>query len=301
MNNVTNECPRGDITHDSDDSAFDPPALAQLLCRARDVERRQQFFGWFQTCFGGLLPRAVLVCGSYSRTRRELELDIFNSVVLGRTLTAEFSDLKSELMRTAVLEWLSAGSRALWLDLERIVSSPQLASELQQMGMTHALVHGVSRPQRPSELETFFLFAAPNWQAHSRELACLEMLLPCLHITYLRVLATEQAVGIKPAVASVSASRGALGTLTSRELQVLACVRDGMRNAEIGQALSISALTAKNHVQNILRKLEASSRAHAVAKADALRLPLAPTGAGTSRSSAGDNLVPGKPADDRKR
>jgi len=56
-------------------------------------------------------------------------------------------------------------------------------------------------------------------------------------------------------------------TLTPRERQVLAAMSHGLGNREIGGALGISAHTAKFHVAQIIAKLQAQSRAHAVAKA----------------------------------
>jgi DNA-binding NarL/FixJ family response regulator len=55
--------------------------------------------------------------------------------------------------------------------------------------------------------------------------------------------------------------------LTPRERQVLAAMSNGLGNREIGGALGISAHTAKFHVAQIIAKLQAQSRAHAVAKA----------------------------------
>jgi DNA-binding NarL/FixJ family response regulator len=56
-------------------------------------------------------------------------------------------------------------------------------------------------------------------------------------------------------------------SLTPRERQVLAAMSNGLGNREIGGALGISAHTAKFHVAQIIAKLQAQSRAHAVAKA----------------------------------
>jgi NarL family two-component system response regulator LiaR len=53
--------------------------------------------------------------------------------------------------------------------------------------------------------------------------------------------------------------------LTAREREVLALMVRGMGNAEIAEQLVISESTAKFHVSNILSKLEAGSRAEAVA------------------------------------
>jgi len=52
--------------------------------------------------------------------------------------------------------------------------------------------------------------------------------------------------------------------LTSRETQILNHVADGNSNKQIASILAISEQTIKNHVSNILRKLNANDRAHAV-------------------------------------
>ncbi len=52
--------------------------------------------------------------------------------------------------------------------------------------------------------------------------------------------------------------------LTSRETQVLNYIADGKSNKQIACILQISEQTIKNHVSNILRKLNANDRAHAV-------------------------------------
>jgi len=51
--------------------------------------------------------------------------------------------------------------------------------------------------------------------------------------------------------------------LTNREVQVLRHVAMGLSNREIGSSLDISIETVKEHVQNILRKLEAGDRTEA--------------------------------------
>jgi DNA-binding NarL/FixJ family response regulator len=52
--------------------------------------------------------------------------------------------------------------------------------------------------------------------------------------------------------------------LSARETAILEAIARGRSLAEIGTALHISPLTVKTHVQNIYRKLEATSRQHAV-------------------------------------
>jgi DNA-binding NarL/FixJ family response regulator len=52
---------------------------------------------------------------------------------------------------------------------------------------------------------------------------------------------------------------------TGREIEVLQLVADGLVNREIGQRLFLSEETVKSHVRHLLAKLQARSRAHAVA------------------------------------
>lgn len=51
--------------------------------------------------------------------------------------------------------------------------------------------------------------------------------------------------------------------LTSREFQVLKHLALGLSNREIGRSLSISIETVKEHVQNVLRKIQAVDRTQA--------------------------------------
>ena len=55
--------------------------------------------------------------------------------------------------------------------------------------------------------------------------------------------------------------------LSDRELEVLGLLGQGKSNRQIGSELYISENTVKNHVRNILAKLEVSSRVEAVSRA----------------------------------
>jgi DNA-binding NarL/FixJ family response regulator len=52
---------------------------------------------------------------------------------------------------------------------------------------------------------------------------------------------------------------------TAREIEVLQLVSEGLVNREIGDRLYLSEETVKSHVRHLLAKLQARSRAHAVA------------------------------------
>jgi DNA-binding NarL/FixJ family response regulator len=52
--------------------------------------------------------------------------------------------------------------------------------------------------------------------------------------------------------------------LTTRELDVLRLIRDGYRNKQIADQLSISENTVNFHIKNLMDKLQANDRTHAV-------------------------------------
>ncbi len=53
-------------------------------------------------------------------------------------------------------------------------------------------------------------------------------------------------------------------SLTDRELQVLQLIREGNRNKQIADRLSIAEATVNFHIKNLVAKLGANDRAHAV-------------------------------------
>ena len=57
--------------------------------------------------------------------------------------------------------------------------------------------------------------------------------------------------------------------LSSREIQILRLVADGMTNREIAESLFLSRYTVECHVKNIYRKLAVPSRTKAVSEARA--------------------------------
>jgi DNA-binding NarL/FixJ family response regulator len=76
-------------------------------------------------------------------------------------------------------------------------------------------------------------------------------------------------------IASLPGLRGSLGPpspLTEREVEILRLLASGLSNREIARALSLADGTVKNHVSNLMAKLGARDRTHAVLKGLELRL-----------------------------
>jgi len=69
---------------------------------------------------------------------------------------------------------------------------------------------------------------------------------------------------IPPEVAARLAEHLGDDDLTARELEVLRLIRDGNRNKQIADQLSISENTVNFHIKNLMDKLQANDRTHAV-------------------------------------
>jgi DNA-binding NarL/FixJ family response regulator len=67
-----------------------------------------------------------------------------------------------------------------------------------------------------------------------------------------------------PEVATELAQHATDDALSSREIEVLKLIAGGNANKEIGARLSITEETVKGHIKNILAKLGANDRTHAV-------------------------------------
>ncbi|HSB90800.1 MAG TPA: response regulator transcription factor [Anaerolineales bacterium] len=74
------------------------------------------------------------------------------------------------------------------------------------------------------------------------------------------------------AEATPSAGRAAFPELTDREREVLSLLAQGLSNQAVADHMGISLKTARNHVSNILGRLQVADRTEAVARARAAGL-----------------------------
>ena len=247
-------------------------SLIRLLESSVDVKRRYQFYLWTQGDLQRLVPHKFSVCGSYDLTRRELAFDVLNSVPLAPEVVGALSDARSGVLMALVAEWMKSGGQPTWVQTRDLLGQDPIAQAILESGYEWLLTHAVCRPGRAHELESFFIFGLPGGQREELSSHALHLFLPYLHCTYVRVFNNECEMASPGRVVSVPGQAGigrsrSVVNITEREREILRWVRDGKSNQAISDELGISALTVKNHVQKILRKLGASNRAQAVAKA----------------------------------
>ena len=118
-------------------------------------------------------------------------------------------------------------------------------------GIGNVLVHGLVDVS--GKTTSYFAFGKLPSPPKQEQLELVELLIPHLHVAISRALH----------LAAIPVDRS---VLSKRELEIVKWVHQGKTNNEIAELLHISAFTVKNHVKNILDKLGAANRAHAVAK-----------------------------------
>ena len=87
-----------------------------------------------------------------------------------------------------------------------------------------------------------------------------------------RLASTSSTGSATPGGAAAPDQGGLPQPLTEREWEVLRAMAGGLSNREIADRLVITEGTVKNHVSNILGKLDARDRTQAILKAQSLRL-----------------------------
>ena len=137
-------------------------AVVRAMEMATEVRRRYQFFVWSQSYLQPLVPHQLAVCGAYQRTRKDIVFEAFNCIPVPSALLSTVTDGGSALMQQLMATWIERRGRSLVLNLHALtgVAAGTERDRLIDAGFDELLVHGVSRPQRPTELESLFIFGS---------------------------------------------------------------------------------------------------------------------------------------------
>lgn len=177
--------------------------------------------------------------------------------------------IEEEVARTRRPALVEAGRRSPAPLREALGWSRYVVVPLTLSGATAGMLHAdASRPVDEVDLHVAALYA--DGLARAFERAALHRTLQH-HREELRGAAGWMSERLARAQGTEETADGdaqaqAHGELTAREGEVMGLLARGMTNAAIARTLVISEGTVKYHVKNILRKLQATSRADAVAR-----------------------------------
>lgn len=197
-----------------------------------------------------VLPHGMFSCGTVRMADRRIVESMnlsFPSVFIKAVHTQEQHSPCPGLRR-----WVET-RHPVYLDADSALLLPgdqALLAKGARSGIRNMAMHGVMSLSQ--EHACFFMFGNLDaWGA--RAAFMLQALVPHLHYALTHV---EEFGNKRPRK-----------ILTEREQEVLKWICGGKSNSEMASILGISSWTVKIHVSNLLAKLNASTRGHAVAKA----------------------------------
>lgn len=221
------------------------------------VATRSQFFVWAQGGLQSVVPHEILLCAVREGARQGMRWEQF-------TASRYFRQAQFDAVTHAVHGLLPHLLRAVELQSGEVVFSPQVGGaagshEIDALVAAHEMNNLAALRVRGIDGGTEALYAFARVGAAFGPLLRrrLELAAPHLHATFLRLLAHERddagPLEVRPDI-----------VITRRQVEILRLIKDGKTNAEIASVLDCSQWTIKNHIQNILRRLNTNSRAHAL-------------------------------------
>ncbi|MBI1821823.1 MAG: autoinducer binding domain-containing protein [Nitrospirae bacterium] len=150
--------------------------------------------------------------------------------------------LRSHFKRFKTQKWTDTFQKA------RTRREKEFINSARSFGLSKGITLGTFSPE--SRKWTIFSFSGPSIEEHDRHEDILEYLLPHFHQALIR---------------TISSSPLTTPRISFREREVLNWMKKGKTSGDISQILKITERTVNFHVHNILFKLRATSRSHAVA------------------------------------
>lgn len=232
------------------------------------LSQRTHLFNWLQAGFQYLLAHEVMIFGIKSNETEDYDFEYFTSSrYFDQTRFNEVIEREAGLISQALQLWKKTALPVLVTNHIQAADYNQFSvlnipdSHLKASELGDFVAHGFGDSH--TKISTFVVFARLSKKLNSNHARILELMMPHLHCALIRVTSN------RPSVAqTIKASK----KITGRESEILQWVHMGKTNWEISSILAISPLTVKNHVQNILRKLDVQNRSQAAVKAAKLGL-----------------------------
>jgi len=229
------------------------------------VHARHQFHTWTQGLLQGLVKHQALVCALRESDSASFNVDGFATAATEPTLLSDSFCQDTSMVPHLIRAWEDNHFQPVICEPGSGSAFPHsaFARALAKIGTDIVFAHGTYDVF--GKLASFFVFACRSEDTGPNQLYFVELIVPFVHLAWTRIRID------RPTDIAGATAAGA-GLLSPREQEILKWIHIGKSNIEIGLILGISPLTVKNHVQNILRKLNVQNRTQAVGKGLALRI-----------------------------
>ena len=232
----------------------DRDRLVWVIESSLQVKNQPGFFLWSQGALQMLMPHEIMICGVKNAGTRSFQVRRFSSCrYFSDGHFESVCDPHSGLVARSVSQWLRNGEPCFLMPGQDLETDKLL----EQSELKNLVLHGVWGAD--ADVAGYFSFSRTSLQQDARSIRLLEVLIPIVYVTFLRVLSSD--------IRTDHDGLRVNNLVTRREVEILGWIKEGKTTSDIAGILSLSPFTVKNHVQNILKKLGARSRSHAVAQA----------------------------------
>ena len=237
-----------------------------VITESLRVSQRIHLFNWLQGEFQYLLGHEVMIFGIKSSESDAYHFEYFTSTrYFSQDQFSSVIEHKTGLIHQALNQWkknycpLFITNQANEFDDGHFAVMNFDEQQLKDSELKDLLVHGFG--DNSSKISSVVILARLHKPPSANLARIFELIMPNLHCALIRV--TSQ----RSNTIYHTGSTATISNMTNRELEILQWLHMGKTNWEISSILDISPLTVKNHVQNILRKLDVQNRSQAAVKA----------------------------------
>ena len=257
------------ISDDTSLSEEQRVVFMEVIAESLRVSQRSHLFNWLQGGFQYLLGHEIMICGIKTSDNEDYEYEFltssryfddfqFNEVI--KQETGIISQALKLWKKTALPLFVNNQLKAANYNGYSILNLDE--AQLKESELINLIAYGFG--DHHSNISIFVAFARLSKQPTPSHAHLLELLMPHLHCALIRVASSKGNL--------IPNTYNKAKKITGRETEVLQWVHLGKTNWEISTILNVSPLTVKNHVQNILRKLDVQNRGQAAIKASKLGL-----------------------------
>ncbi|HEY0562365.1 MAG TPA: XrtB/PEP-CTERM-associated transcriptional regulator EpsA [Methylophilus sp.] len=228
------------------------------------VSNRTHLFNWLQRGVQYLIGHEVMIFGVRSSGNHFYDFEYFTSSrYFGEDQFTAMINNNQGLLKAASAAWLKSS-------LPVFVTHKVPATECNHYSVVHYseaelftselktfVMHGFGDSR--AKVSTIVVFGRLSSEINVQTAHLLELIMPHLHCAIIRVASSRSG--------NINNVNEMHKKVTKREQEVLQWLQMGKTNWEISLILDVSPLTIKNHVQNIIRKLDVENRGQAVLKA----------------------------------
>lgn len=236
--------------------------LKDTIYQSNFIKKHFDFYQWQQKCVCRFIPHDVLIAGWGNFSKGNLQFDISSSIaeLHAQQVSSGCHEIQP-LMQSLFKKWEENGDN--WF-FNKEFSVAELGIEfshsdkiMKLLSQMHSvLVYGF-RDKR-SDKDVLYVFFNSRFHTQTQT-PVLSLIMPHLDAALRRIECLPQNAETVLNIPTM------MSIISEREAGVLRLVVEGKTNNEIADSLFISVNTVKNHLKNIFKKMDVSSRAEAVA------------------------------------